>query len=184
MPYESKESLLAHLGVLPEPDWSHPVLDLACGTGDNGLRLANQDIPVIFADRSSTALDVVKQQISDSDLPGRLWQVDLETDGSNPFAGHHFSAIICFRYLHRPLFPALLDAVIPGGLVVYETFTTQNRRFGRPNNPDFLLQPGELKTLFEDWEVIHHYEGIQQHPERAVAQIVVRKPMVMFNTDS
>ncbi len=184
MPYKSRESLLAHLSVLKDPDWSHPVLDLACGTGDNGLVLANQDIPVVFADRSGTALEVVKQQISESDLPGRLWQVDLEKDGINPFAGHLFSAIICFRYLHRPLFPALLDAVIPGGVVVYETFTTENRRFGRPSNPDFLLQPGELNARFEDWEVIHHHEGIQQHPERAVAQIVARKPVVMINTDS
>ena len=183
-PYKPRELLLTYLNSLKEPDWSHPALDLACGTGDNGLTLVNQNIPVVFADKSSTALQVVKQQISKSDLPGRLWQIDLEKDGTNPFAGNHFSAIICFRYLHRPLFPALLDAVIPGGLVIYETFTIDNRRFGRPNNPHFLLKPGELKTLFQDWEVIHHYEGIQQHPERAVAQIVVKKPLVMINTNS
>lgn len=184
LPYKPRELLLGQLDFLKNPDWSHPVLDLACGTGANGLILVNQNIPVVFADRSSTALEAVKQQISKSDLPGRLWQVDLEEDGTNPFVGHHFSAIICFRYLHRPLFPALLDAVIPGGLVIYETFTTENRHFGRPNNPDFLLQPGELKELFGDWEVIHHYEGIQQHPERAVVQIVARKPMVMINANS
>jgi len=183
MPYKPRESLLAHVGVLQKPDWPYPVLDLACGTGINGLKLANQGVPVVFADRSGTALEVVKQQILESDLPGRLWQVDLEKNGINPFAGHHFSAIICFRYLHRPLFPALLDAVIPGGMVIYETFTTENRRFGRPNNPDFLLQPGELSALLEGWEVIHHYEGIQQYPERAIAQIVARKPMVAVNTD-
>jgi tellurite methyltransferase len=184
MPYKPMESLLAQLGLLNKPDWSHPVLDLACGKGDKGLKLVEQAIPVVFADRSSTALEVIKQQISESGLPGRLWQVDLEKDGINPFAGHQFGAIICFRYLHRPLFPALLDAVIPGGMVIYETFTTENRRFGRPNNPDFLLQPGELNTLFKAWDVTHHYEGIQHHPERAIAQIVARKPMVMINTDS
>lgn len=176
VPYKPRELLLAHLDFLKEPDWSYPVLDLACGTGDNGLILVNQDIPVVFADRSSMALEAVKQQVSEDDLPGRLWQVDLENDGTNPLSEHQFSAIICFRYLHRPLFPALLGAIIPGGLVVYETFTIDNRQFGRPSNPDFLLQPGELKTLFKGWEVIHHYEGIQQRPERAVAQIVARKP--------
>ena len=67
-------------------------------------------------------------------------------------------------------------------MVIYETFTTENRRFGRPNNPAFLLQRGELNALFEDWEVIHHYEGTQQHPERAIAQIVARKPVVTINT--
>jgi tellurite methyltransferase len=176
MPYKPMESLLAQLDLLNKPDWSHPVLDLACGKGDNGLKLVEQAIPVVFADRSSTALEVIKQQISESGLPGRLWQVDLEKDGINPFAGHQFGAIICFRYLHRPLFPALLDAVIPGGMVIYETFTTENRCFGRPNNPDFLLKPGELKTLFKDWQIIFYFEGELQNPDRNVAQLVARKP--------
>jgi tellurite methyltransferase len=178
MPYRPRDSLLAHLSVLKEPAWSQPVLDLACGTGEEGLKLVNQGIPVVFADRSGTALEAVKQQIAGSDLPCRIWQVDLERVGINPFAGTYFGAIICFRYLHRPLFPALLDAVIPGGMVVYETFTTENRRYGRPNNPDFLLQPGELKALFKGWEVIHYYEGTQLNPERAIAQIIARKPIL------
>ena len=73
-----------------------------------------------------------------------------------------FSAIIVFRYLHRPLFRALRNAVTPGGLVIYETFTTANREFGRPRSKDFLLLPGELKSLFQDWEIIHEFEGLQQ----------------------
>ena len=168
--------LLDHLDFLTGLDRSLPVLDLACGTGRNGLVLAQQGIPVVFADRSSTALEVVKQHLVRDNLPGRIWQVDLESPGTNPLSGQNFSAIIVFRYLHRPLFPALLNVVIPGGLVVYETFTIDNSRFGRPDNPDFLLLPGELKTLFKDWEIIFHFEGIRHDPDRAVAQIVVRKP--------
>ena len=109
-------------------------------------------------------------------LPGRVWQVDLEQPEANPFSNSCFGAIIAFRYLHRPLFPALQSAVMPGGLVVYETFTVEQRRFGRPHNPDFLLQPGDLRTIFQDWQTIFYFAGVLHDPDRAVAKIVSRKP--------
>jgi hypothetical protein len=84
--------------------------------------------------------------------------------------------VLGFCYLHRPLFPLFKEAVIPGGLVVYETFTTGQRQFGRPNNPDFLLQPGELAALFDDWEIIFQFEGVAKDPDRCIAQVVARKP--------
>jgi tellurite methyltransferase len=176
MPYKSHELLLEYLDLPSNPVESRPVLDLACGAGRSGLLLAQRDIPVVFADRSATALDGIKQHLSENRLPGRTWQVNLELAGINPFLGQVFSAVVCFRYLHRPLFPCLLKAVKPDGLVIYETFTVDNLRFGRPGNPDFLLKPGELKTCFQGWDVIHYYEGIQQNPDRAIAQIVARKP--------
>ena len=176
MPYKPHEMLLEYLDSPTKPDQNKPVLDLACGTGRTGLQLARQGIPVLFADRSAIALNGIRQHISDSRLPARVWQVDLEQAGVNPFASQVFSAITCFRYLHRPLFPYLLKAVEPGGLIIYETFTTANRRFGRPNNPDFLLEPNELKTWFHKWNLLHYYEGIQHDPDRAIAQIVVKKP--------
>ena len=176
MTVKPHEVLLEHLDLFNELDRSLPVLDLACGTGQNGLLLARQGIPVVFSDRSATALEVVKQCLVEDALPGRIWQVDLEQPNTNPLAGQNFSAIIGFRYLHRPLFPAIKKAVEPGGLVVYETFSIENRRFGRPNNPDFLLQPAELRTIFQDWQVIFYFEGVLYNPDRAVAQIVARKP--------
>ena len=176
MTAEPHKVLLDHLDLLNDLDRFLPVLDLACGTGQNGLMLARKGIPVVFADRSATALDVVKQCLVEDALPGRIWQVDLEQPNTSPLAGQNYSAIIGFRYLHRPLFPAIKNAVEPGGLVVYETFTIENRRFGRPSNTNFLLQPGELKTIFQDWQTIFYFEGVLHDPDRAVAQIVSRKP--------
>ncbi len=176
MTTEPHKVLLDHLDLLNNLDRSLPVLDLACGEGQNGLTLARQGIPVVFADRSATALEVVKQCLEEDALPGHIWQVDLEQPNTNPLAGQSYSAIIGFRYLHRALFPAIKKAVEPGGLVVYETFTIENRHFGRPDNPDFLLQPGELRTIFQDWQTIFYFEGVLNDPDRAVAQIVSRKP--------
>lgn len=168
--------LLRHLDLLTELDPSLPVLDLACGEGRNGLVLAQHGVPVVFADRSVSALQKVDQRLARDSLPGRTWQIDLEKPGVNPFSIDCYSAIIGFRYLHRPLFPTLRGAIRPGGLIIYETFTLQNQEFGRPNNPDYLLKLNELTTIFQDWEVIDDFEGILKNPDRAVAQIVARKP--------
>ena len=112
------ELLLDHLDLLTALDRSLPVLDLACGTGRNGLLVAEQGLKVVFADRSSSALDTVAQRLRESGLRGQTWQVDLEQADVNPFAGSHYTAVLGFCYLHRPLFPLLKQAVIPGGLVI------------------------------------------------------------------
>ena len=182
MQYKNQEKLLDILESSLHTDPARPVLDLACGTGRSGLKLAERNIPVVFADRSSAALAEVELYLSKGKLNGSVWRVDLEKAGINPFECQVFSAVVCFRYLHRPLFPYLLNAVMPGGLVIYETFTTGNRFYGRPNNPDFLLEPEELKSWFQNWDILHYYEGVQHDPDRAIAQIIAKKPEVDANT--
>ena len=86
-----------------------------------------------------------------------------------------FAAIVVFRYLHRVLIPDIKLALKKGGVLVYETFTTAQAKLGKPRNPDFLLNTGELLSWFKDWEVLHHFEGTLKNPERAVSQIVCRK---------
>jgi len=171
--------LLDHMDLLTCLDRSLPVLDLACGKGRNGLMLAEQGVSVLFADRSVSALKAVEQHLLEASLPGRVWQVDLEQPNDGLLANKHFAAVLGFNYLYRPLFPILKRAIVSGGLVVYETFTLEQSRFGRPHNPNFLLMPGELKACFQHWEIIHYFEGVRQNPDRGIAQIVARKPNLM-----
>ncbi len=56
-----------------------PVLDLACGAGENGLFLAGRNLPVILADRSPEALEVARRSAEERRLTVRFWEVDLET---------------------------------------------------------------------------------------------------------
>lgn len=158
-----------------------PVLDLACGGGRNGLYLLSRGVPVVFADIRADALEQISEALAGQGPTSvELWQVDLEDAGSSPLAGRLFSAIMVFRYLHRPLMPSIRDAICPGGLLIYETFTVEQPNYGRPKNPDFLLQPGELLQCFGDWQVLHSFEGIEGSgkpgEKRAIAQIVARKP--------
>lgn len=151
------------------------IIDVACGEGRNGLYLANKGLPVTFADKSETCLKQVESELTSA--KSHIWPVDLEQSETNPFNNKTFSAALVFRYLHRPLIPHLMNAIIPGGIIIYETFTLENKAFGRPNNPDFLLKPLELTHWFNDWETLHYFEGVLSFPDRAVAQIVCQKPM-------
>jgi SAM-dependent methyltransferase len=170
--------------LLLEANIQAPVLDLACGSGRNGLYLMTQNIPVVFADIKESALEQVKTALCSHDdkiIPlANFWQVDLEQDDIEPLSDKSFSAVIVFRYLHRTLFEQIKQTVLPGGYVVYETFTVDQPQFGRPKNPRFLLKSEELAERFSDWHIIHSFEGVidanNESGKQAVAQIIARKP--------
>jgi tellurite methyltransferase len=161
--------------LLEDKNLEGAVLDLACGRGENGLFLAGLSLPVILADQSPDALEVARRSAEDRRLKVQFWEVNLET-GRNPFQEEHYRAILVFRYLYRPLIPHIRQGIRKGGILIYETFTSEQPKYGRPHNPDYLLKPGELADWFQDWQVIHYFEGLLKNPRRAMAQIVCRKP--------
>ena len=117
--------------VIPEST----VLDLAAGRGRHALFFAERGHKVVAVDRDTSRLP---------DHPNIApLMADLE-DGSPWPLTRRFGAVVVTNYLHRPLMPALLDAVEPGGVLLYQTFMEGNERFGRPTNPDHLLRDGEL----------------------------------------
>jgi tellurite methyltransferase len=152
-----------------------PVLDVACGDGRNGVYAARRGVEVICCDRSRPALRQARQAARRAGVKVRLWWTDLEAGSRTPFPKNAFGAVLVFRYLHRPLIPEIKQAVRPGGYVIYETFTVGQAKHGPPRNPAHLLQFGELKGFFADWDCLHSFEGELEHPPRAMAQIVARK---------
>jgi tellurite methyltransferase len=162
-----------------------PVLDLACGEGRNGVYLNQNGVPVVFADRDQAALACVRskleQQPPETDTcANELWCVDFETADSTALAQKRFGAIVVFRYLHRPLMQSIKHAILPGGIIAYETFTVDQAALGRPKNPDFLLQHRELADTFSDWDIVHSFEGVQNTitgTQRAIAQLIAVKPL-------
>jgi SAM-dependent methyltransferase len=138
----------------------YPILDLACGDGHNGISLASRGLPVVLADRSEEAISQARLNAQAAGVAVEFWQVDLEREDVNPLEGRTFSAVLVFRYLHRPLIPCIKKSLKQGGILMYETFTTEQTRFGKPKNPDHLLKGGELLSWFHDWEVLYTFEGI------------------------
>ncbi len=152
-----------------------PVLDLACGKGQNGLFLAGQGLPVTLLDRNPEALEVAQKRAAGKGLDVSFRLVDLET-GQNLLKQEHYRAILVFRYLHRPLIPCIKKGIKKGGILIYETFTNKQPLYGRPYNPDHLLKPNELLDWFKDWQLIYYFEGTLEDPPRSIAQLVCRKP--------
>ena len=155
-----------------------PVLDLACGGGRNGLHLLEHNVPVIFLDNNQESIAALNDRITRSGKSSMASVVDkdLEKKGEDPLEGLQVQGIIVCNYLHRPLVPAIKRATPPGGVVIYETFTVGQASLGRPRNPEFLLREDELETWFNEWEIIHKFQGLVDNPRRAIANLVARKP--------
>ena len=130
------------------------VLDVACGHGRHARWFAARGHAVDAVDRNADALATL------SGVANVTPQVaDIEA-GVWPYPPGVFAGVVVTNYLHRALFPALLDALAPGGVLIYETFAVGNERFGRPSNPDFLLQPGELLEAVRGRLRVHAYEDL------------------------
>jgi SAM-dependent methyltransferase len=154
------------------------VLDLACGRGRNALAAAACGLRVLALDRDAAALRELEGRARDARLPISRVRADVEAGQALPFASGSLGGVLVFRFLFRPLAAEIARVLGPGGLLVYETFTTAQRALARgPKREAFLLAPGELATLFPLLEVLRSEEGIYDEPEpTALARLVARKP--------
>lgn len=146
-----------------------PVLDVACGDGrhvrfflERGHRVSavDQDISGLADLQGDDRVEIVEADIED----GQPW----------PFPGRTFGAVVVTNYMHRPLFQVLADSLAPGGVLLFETFGQGNERLGRPRNPDFLLQPGELLRAYQDrLQIVAYEHGEEREPRPAIRQRIV-----------
>jgi SAM-dependent methyltransferase len=135
-----------------------PVLDVASGAGRHAVFFAERGLEVIAVDREPQMIPGV--QFVKADIEGGAW----------PFAGKRFAAIVVTNYLHRPLFPAIEAALADEGVLLYETFMVGNEKFGRPSNPAFLLETGELLRAFAGLQPIAFEQGRVERPKPAMIQ--------------
>jgi len=171
-----------HAALPPSPwllRWAHllpaggQVLDLACGRGRHLRWLADHGFAVTGIDRDADALAAC----ADLAAAGRatLLQADVE-GGAWPCPGRRFDAVVVTNYLWRPLWPTILAALAPGGVLVYETFAAGNETVGKPSRPDFLLQPGELLGRCAGLHIVAYEDGFLPAPDRFVQRVVAVQP--------
>lgn len=142
------------------------MLDLAAGGGRHTRFLVGRGHPVTAVDRDVTSLADLEANPAVTILAA-----DLEDGRPWPLRDHRFAAVIVTNYLHRPLLPAIVAAVAPGGCLIYETFAAGNERLGKPSNPDFLLQAGELLEAVRGRLTVLAYENLEvSEPRPAMVQ--------------
>jgi len=159
--------LREHLALLPRG----PVLELAIGEGHNAIFLAQQGFSVTGIDISEVAVAHALQVARQAGITIEAHVMDLR-GATLPVAA--YSVVACFYYLQRDLFPQIIAALKPGGMVVYETYTIEQARYGHPTNPAYLLQPNELLQVFKGLRVRVYRDLIVEGP-RAVASVIAEK---------
>lgn len=144
------------------------VLDLACGSGRHLRWLAQQGHHVTGVDRDAAAVEPLRSvaEIVVADIEGGPW----------PLEGRRFDGIVVTNYLWRVLLPRIQASLAPGGVLIYETFADGHQHIGRPSNPDFLLQRGELLCAFGGLCIVAYEDGLESDPERCVQRLVAASP--------
>lgn len=161
-------------------------LDVACGSGRNALFLAQNGFEVTAIDWSEAGLELVergaregkieisrtkKSAIGKSKSQGiELVHDDLER---MELPENRYQVIVCVQYLQRTLFAAMTNALRPGGFLLFETFTRAQMKYtGGPRNPDYLLEPGELRRAFPKLRTLFYRE---LDAGQGIASLVARK---------
>jgi tellurite methyltransferase len=158
----------------------HPgrALDLACGAGRHALLLAERGWRVTAVDASRVAIETVRRQARERHLEVDARVADLEKHELE-IQPESLDLVCDCYYLQRDLFPAIRHGVRPGGMAIAIIHTVDDSPDVNPMNPDFLLQPGELRRFFARWDILHEFEGkpADAPHQRAVAEIVARRPI-------
>jgi len=133
-------------------------LDLACGRGGNALFLAKKGFQVDALDISNVVLDHIRAYISNKTFFINCVKRDVETQG---LLDHKkYDVIVVSYFLNRDLFPQIINALKPNGLLYYQTWSqlsTDNTK--GPSNPDFRLASGELLKLCSAMRIIYYSEN-------------------------
>lgn len=181
--YRSKEHQAEEKDASPTPllaETAQPLppgraLDLACGAGRNALWLAANGWNVTAVDGSPAAIALLRDQASARALTITAQAADLQA-GEYQITRSAWDLIVIAYYLQRDLFNPAKQGVAPGGILLAIVHISEPGEEPKETR----LERGQLAAYFQDWEILHYYEGKPNDPShrRAVAQIVVRRPIV------
>jgi len=143
-------------------------VDIACGRGANSIWLAEQGFKVHAWDHSETVVAQLREDVADR-VVGPAIKAEVRDVVATPPNRDSVDVVLVCRFLERSLCPALIDALRPGGVLLYQTFTRGL------SNPDFLLQPNELLSLFRSLQIVSYIEPVNQS-DTCEAMLVARKP--------
>jgi len=151
-------------------------LDIACGAGRNAICLAFHNWKVTGVDASAVGLELA-QKVAAQERVSIDWRLANLERGEFAIEPEGYDLICVIHYLQRDLMPAIRGGVMPGGMVVAAIAMVDDAPDITPMNPAFLLQPGELRAMFDGWEIVHASETRKTAHARLTAELIARRPM-------
>ncbi len=138
--------LLQEIGRIRQLAPGRRALDIACGEGRNSVFLAQHGFGVTALDISDTGLARGRRRAEEAGVDVDFQQIDLE--GFN--ISGQYDLVINFNFLLRDLIPAEVQALSPGGILVFDTIR-ESEALLASHNPAYLLGTGELRRIFEEF---------------------------------
>ena len=123
-------------------------LDIACGMGRHSKYLASLGFEVDALDISSVAIEQLQNL-------AHINAIEVDFD-SYTLEKEKYDLIVCTYFLERRLFPQMIEALKPNGIILMETFLHDEGNERVPSNPAFRLNEGELEAYFDErCELLH-----------------------------
>jgi 2-polyprenyl-3-methyl-5-hydroxy-6-metoxy-1,4-benzoquinol methylase len=145
-------------------------LDVAGGLGRHSIFLARQGWKVTLVDSSSVGVAQARENAREL---GSLINYKVTDLAQSPWEVSIYDVVIVFFYLERRILPHLIEAIRPGGFLIYKSYTHMAPKFGKgPTDPMHLLKENELLHAFPGVTVLHYLETIQHS---GTAELVARK---------
>lgn len=168
---DAPHDLLVMFGGLLE---GRRVCDIAMGAGRDALYLASRGVKMTGLELSSEAIKLAREAMLRQALSMNMVRADA---ARLPFRKGSFGGAIAFFFLLREIERDITEMVETGGILIYETFLKRQNDVDRHRNPAFLLDDGELRSLFPGFETLYYDEGEHNRAghARMTAQLVARK---------
>jgi len=151
-------------------------LDLAAGEGRNAVFLAENGFEVEAVDISPVAISWARKLARARGVKIKAMAADLDT---YRFPTERYDLILDFYFLDRRLIPRIKKGLKKGGMVVFETYTAEQKKLGTggPGQTKYVLKPNELLRLFRGFHILFYREGVFQEggKRRAIASLIAQK---------
>lgn len=134
---------------------SGEALELACGLGANSLMLAQMGLDTSAWDISDVAVEHLR---AEARRRGLMLHAEARDLLASPPPPGRFDVVVVSRYLERPLMPAILRALRPGGLLYYQTFVAERVSERGPPDGPYRLSPNELLELCRGLRILAYRE--------------------------
>ena len=142
------------------------VLDVACGGGRNAIFLAERGFDVTAVDVSDEALDRARRRADEAGVDVDFVRTDANAMDLEAGA---YDAVVVTYFRTRERLPDLLDALAPGGVLLYE------HRLRTGEGHRFRVRPNELLHACLDLRIVRYEEPVDVTPDDCTVRLIARR---------